>query len=206
MKATLNPNERLYKCQVPIIGLSGSIATGKSTVSQLLRKRGFCVICADDLIHEIYSKEQTLSLIERLVPEAINSKEKSIHFPILRKVFFNNLEIRKEIENHLYQQLPATFLKKVQGDFVVYDVPLLYEKSLHQKVDLHGIVYTTPELQRERLALRDQNSDEDTLSRIIASQMSIDEKRKLAAFVIENVSTTHDLESEVDRFIEDYLA
>lgn len=94
MKKKLNPKiikltteNRLYHLNIPIIAITGGIATGKSTVSKLISAMGFKVIDADSLVKKIYSDDETISFIKTIAPECIDGEFKII-FPKLREYFF----------------------------------------------------------------------------------------------------------------------
>ncbi len=186
---------RLYHFPIPIVGLTGGIATGKSTVSNILRDLGYYVICADTLVKSIYTRQETIDFIKSLVPNAV--KDNAIDFPILREAFFSDIEIQQKIEVHIYAQMESRF-KEVASDlnerhtFVVYDAPVLFEKELNQKVDLTVCVYTPRETQLKRLIERDGNSEE-LANKILNGQMDIEEKKIKSDFVIENTGSLEDL-------------
>ena len=77
----LEQQERLHQCPLPIVGLTGGIATGKSTVSKIFKEEGLWVICADDLIHQIYQEGETLSFVKGICPQSIQNEK--IDFPFL---------------------------------------------------------------------------------------------------------------------------
>ncbi len=92
MSANLINDTRLYHIDIPIIGLTGGIATGKSTVSKMLIENGLPLICADSLVKEIYKDNEAKAFIRNLVPDAIINDE--INFPALREHFFNSVLYR----------------------------------------------------------------------------------------------------------------
>jgi dephospho-CoA kinase len=181
----LNKNNRLYNIDCPIIGLTGGIASGKSTVANFMRQDGLCVIDADSLIKEIYQKDETIKFISSLNPEFIQLNQ--INFQKLRKSFFNDQELKKKIEYFLYQKLPQAFLAHVpmEAQVVIYDVPLLFEKHLDKLIDISVVVYAPRETQLKRLVIRDK-IDKKLASSILDQQMSIEDKRLSADFVIDN--------------------
>ena len=180
-------DSRLYGLDIPIIGLTGSIATGKSTVSSLFVKDGLPVIDADQLIHFIYQKEETLNFIQEIAASAIINK--TIEFKILRSLFFSEPELRSKIETYLYSKLPETFIQKASefngANFLIYDVPLLFEKKLESLLDLTITVFTPEEVQLERLLKRDKIEIE-LAKKIIQNQLPIAEKAQKADFIIDN--------------------
>lgn len=204
---TLNKSDRLYGLELPLIGLTGSIATGKSSVTRYLKnKYQLEIIDADQLVKEIYKLPKTIELISTLAPDSIELG--TINFKTLRKFFFKDDKIKTQIENFIYSKMPEFFLEKLANQkqsFVVYDVPLLYEKKLQSKVDVSILVYTSPEIQLNRLKKRD-NITEAEIEKILQNQIPIDEKRKLTKFIINNdqdidQSTTPKIWTEVDQLI-----
>lgn len=199
----LDQSSRLHNSPLPIIGLTGGIATGKSTSASILAEKGLFVIDADQLIKEIYTQDETIFYIKDLAPTAVENNE--INFKVLRELFFNNKMLKKDIETFLYQQMPARFLKKVQENstnchFIIYDVPLLFEKELHKLVDLSVVIYAKEKTQKNRLAIRD-NSSSELIDKIIDQQIPIEEKKTFSDFVIDNNSDLISLEHKIQEFI-----
>lgn len=183
----LNQDERLYQLSVPVIGLTGGIATGKSSFAHLLKEKGVHVIDADKLIKKIYQKEDVIAFIKENVPLAL--EEGKINFRHLREQVFGKAELKSNLEQFLYAHMPAAFNEEInerpEASWVVYDVPLLFERSLHYLVDKSIVVYTTPQIQLDRLMKRD-HIEKDFAERIVSHQMPIEEKKKLADYVIDN--------------------
>lgn len=195
---TKTPADRLYQLPVPVIGLTGGIATGKSSVSRLLLDAGYPLLDADKLVKIVYQKEKTLDYLKAHHPEVLIGKD--VQFRLLRELFFKDQSIKSNIENLIYSQLPQVFheeLHKLSNPaFVIYDIPLLFERSLQSKFDLSLLVYATPEIQIERLMKRDNHTETEARN-IIAHQISIEEKKKKADLIISNVSDLSHLEIEV---------
>ncbi|OFZ46510.1 MAG: dephospho-CoA kinase [Bdellovibrionales bacterium RIFOXYB1_FULL_37_110] len=195
----LSKENRIYQLDVPVIGLTGGVATGKTTVSNYLKEKGHLVICADELIKKIYKQTETLDFIEASYPQVIHNGQ--IDFRQLRKLFFSNLAVQNQIENHLYPKLQIEFFKAFsKTDRIFYDVPLLFEKKLDKLVDITICVYINPDIQRQRLIKRDSISAQDA-SLLLNAQMSIEEKRKLADFVIDNSKQPRDTFLQVDAIL-----
>ncbi len=207
MKALLTENikrnseDRLYNLPCPIIGLTGGIATGKSTVSEKLNSEGFAVICADALVKEVYKSEVTISHIKKYYPQVFTKE--SIDFKKLRELFFSDNNIQKDIEGLIYSQMPSAFIAAYHAlkdpDVVIYDVPLLFEKGLHKLVDVKATVYCSQEEQVKRLIKRDSISEE-LANNIISKQMPIEEKRNSSDIVIDNSKEEADLASFLSLF------
>jgi len=199
----LNETNRLYKLKTPVIGLTGGVATGKSTVTKMLREFGMPVIEADKLVHKIYAQDSSLEFIKTNFPAAI--KKDKIDFPALRKLFFESGDNQKKIEKFIYAQLETEFLlaaDKFKGmDFLIYDVPLLFEKKLNTLVDTSVCVYAGLEIQITRMMERD-NIEKELALKMIQTQIDIDDKRDMSDWIIENGGPLKNLDSELNKFIE----
>jgi dephospho-CoA kinase len=190
----LRQDQRLYETSLPIVAITGGIATGKSTVTSILRQKGLFVIDADHLVKKIYETEEAKKFIRDHIKEAwINSE---INFKILRNIFFSDIKKKKLVEDFIYSKLPFSFqeeaVKITNQDFCIYDVPLLFEKEIDKKVDVSVLVYAPEEMQIERLTKRDGCSYEDA-KKILSQQMSIEIKKNKANFIIYNDGSQEDL-------------
>lgn len=196
----LTSQERIYNLEIPIIAITGGIATGKSTFCDFLKQDGLPLIDADQIIKEIYAETDSVSLIQKLSPESV--KDNEIDFKVLRKIFFENDSIKKEIEDYLFKQFPLYFINQVnnlKSDFIFYDVPLLFEKKLHKDCDVSCLIYVPKELQISRLIARD-NITVDLAQTILQNQLPIDEKKKLSMLIVDNQGTKKELENNYRQF------
>ena len=198
----LSKNQRLYQLDVPVIGLTGGIATGKTTVSHKLEEEGFAVINADHLVKDIYALPETFEFIRSEFPDVI--KNEQIQFPLLRQFVFANSENKVKIENFIYARLAqafnAAFNKFDHPQMIIYDVPLLFEKSLQPLFDMTVLVYAPREIQRTRLMKRD-NVLEEMADTMLNSQMDIEEKKAKADFIIDNSKSESELAEEINRLL-----
>lgn len=203
---TKNVQERLYHLSVPVVGLTGGIATGKSTVAELFGQRGCPVIDADRLVKNIYQTSEALNFIQRHFPNAIS--EGKIDFKKLRSLVFGDSLKQQLVEQFIYSKLPAEFLsafeKFVSPTLVIYDVPLLFEKRLHPFVDASICVYSPRTLQLERLTKRDGIAT-DLAESMLSKQMDIEEKRRLANLVIENTQDLATLTKNFNQMFEELM-
>lgn len=193
----LKPKDRLHECPLPIIGLTGGIGSGKSSVAKMLREQGLFIIDADELVHRIYEEQSSLDYLSSLHPEAVGPD--GIDFQKLRQAAFSKPNLLKDLESFIYQQLPAFFrceVEKSQHDFIIYDVPLLFEKKLNELCDLTVCVYCEPEQQLERSLKRD-SSDPQTIKAIIQKQMPIKEKANLSDLIINNTNEKEKLGTSI---------
>lgn len=197
---------RLYQIDVPVVGLTGGIASGKSTVSRMLKNKGFAIIDADKLVKDIYATQEALEFIKSQYPEAI--LENKINFPVLREKVFKSAEVKKQIEEFIYKRLPQAFkdayAKLNQPEVVIYDVPLLFEKNMASLFDLNVLVYAPRKVQKARLITRDGHA-EALADKILDQQIDIEEKKIKAQFVIDNSRTETELVEEIKSFIHQYF-
>jgi len=177
-----------------VAGLTGGIATGKSTVSEMFRNEGAVIIDADKIAHNVVKKgEPAWQQIrdyfgnETLLPNGEIDRE------YLGDVVFNDVAQKKvlnEIVHPFVLEKMAEDLKQTEetqpDSTIILDVPLLIESGMHKGIlsDLI-LVYIPERLQLERLIARDNISIEDATARI-KSQMPIDEKKNYASIVIDN--------------------
>lgn len=199
----LTKKERLYQLEIPIVGLTGGIATGKSTVSSFFKQEGFNIINADTLVHNIYKKKESIDFIEKHFPSAI--KHGSIDFKYLRKIFFEDKKNQELIENYIYKNLEEAFRdeSRKMKDLIIYDVPLLFERGLKDKVDVVICVYCPKDIQIKRLKDRDQ-IEETLAKKIIESQLDIEKKKQLSDFIINNEQSQGNTFTEFKK-IKDHL-
>ncbi len=205
---TLSSNNRLYGVKKPIIGLTGGIGSGKTTVSKILQTKDIPLVDADALVKTIYQEQDTIKFIETSYPKVVANNE--IDFLKLRELFFNSTSVKEHISNHIYLKLPKAFLNTIktldfsQFDFLIYDVPLLFEKNLESKLDLTCLVYCPRETQQERVILRDKISKE-LANQILDQQMNIEEKRLKSDLIINNINDLDYLNEQVEIFLEHLL-
>ena len=192
---SLKKDKRLYKIPCPIVGLTGGIATGKSTVSKLLREKNLPILDADALVKEVYQSQESLSHLKKYYSQVVG-EDNSINFKLLREYFFQDIQIQNDIEELIYGQLPDIFMKgyKALGSpkVLIYDVPLLFEKNLDTFIDYKVVVYCSRAKQVERLMARD-GIEKDLACKILAKQDDIEEKAKSADLVVDNSGTPEEL-------------
>ena len=204
---TKNQETRLYQIPVPVIGLTGGIGTGKSTVAEILREKNIPVIDADRLVKNIYTSPASIRFLKKHFPHSI--LDEVINFQKLRETIFANESAKNILEDFIYSYLPEEFIKAFEKfnnpKFIVYDVPLLFEKKLNEKVDLTVCVYAPRKTQIERIVARDKTSIE-LAQKILKNQMDIDEKKELADIVINNEQDINALKLSVEKFLKEITA
>jgi dephospho-CoA kinase len=200
----LDKSQRFYNLERPIIGLTGGIATGKSTASKYLISKGFPLIDADSLVKKIYQQNETINFIKSIDNSYINS-DQTINFPLLRKEFFQSDSLKQKVESFIYAKLPIVFREELKQfgpkGALIYDIPLLFEKSLESQFDLTLCIATSAELQLQRLMQRDGISETDAKA-IITKQMPIDIKAQKSDLTVMNNSNINNLHKELDLIIQ----
>ena len=174
------------------IGLAGGIGTGKSTVASMLKEMGIPVINSDEVAREVTEpgSEGYKKVVEAFGRGILNS-DGTINRKKLGSIVFSDESKRRILEKILHPLILGRIrarldeLKRAGCEFVVLEVPLLFEKGLDRNMDFNVVVYTDEKTQLERLTRRDGLTLKEALSRI-KSQMPLSEKVKRADFVIDN--------------------
>ena len=173
-----------------IIGVTGSIGTGKSTVSKMLKKLRVPVFDSDQKVKEILEKNQlAIKKILTIWPDAIisNQRERKIDKVVLSNKIFKSKKERKKLENIIHplveKERNRFLLKAKNFRMVGLDVPLLYETGTDKKCDYIFLMYTTKKIQKERV-LRRPNMTEHKFELINNSQWNFEKKLKMKPIVI----------------------
>lgn len=179
-----------------IIGLTGGIASGKSTVSKVFRKLGAYIIDADEVAHQIIEPGQPAwrDVINHFGDSILNS-DSTINREKLGNIVFGNPELLADLNKITHPRVAERFKDLLQSiktnnpdAIVIFEVPLLYETHLERLCELVIVVWVDRETQITRLMARDNISREAAIKRI-ESQMDLDEKAKRADYVIDNRKT-----------------
>ena len=190
-----------------IIGITGGIASGKSTVTNFLRQKGFQVVDADAVVHQL--QKPGGRLFEALVQhfgQKIILENGELNRPLLASLIFSNPEERewsKQIQGEIIREELATLrdqLAQTESIFFM-DIPLLFEQDYSSWFNETWLVYVEPDVQMERLMKRDQLSKDLAISRLSA-QWSLEEKKGLASQVIDNNGSQDQLLAQVNSLLE----
>ena len=180
-----------------IIGLTGGIASGKTTITNFLKKKRFAVHDSDSVVKKIYSKPGAKFLSYLKKTNLKNSiKCNKIDKKIIREEIFTNTEKRKLLEKYLHAKVKKSrdiFLKKnrqKKTQIVFLDIPLLFENKL-EKICNYTILFYAPLKIRKQRAIRRKGMQKRILVKIIKSQLSDKIKKKKADFII-NTSASKD--------------
>ena len=186
------------------IGLTGSIATGKSTVTNMLKELGAFVIDCDKTARDVVALgTRGLAKIEEAFGKEAIAADGSMDRVYIGDLVFRNPEMKKRLENILFPLIFEALdeellrLERAGATPVVFlDMPLLYEVKYDSYVDEVWLVYVPFEVQLSRLMKRNGYTKEEALLRI-HSQISVDKKKSLAQQVIDNSGTLEDTKEQV---------
>lgn len=191
-----------------ILGLTGGIGSGKSTVSKIFLSMGIKVFDADLIAKDILESEEVKEEIKKkLGKNFIDSKNSSVNKELLKKEVFNNPKKLKILNEIVHPKVIDEYRKKYlefrdKKEIVIFDVPLLFEVDLEKYCDKVIVIDIDSKIQIERIKSRD-NIDIDLIKKIIAAQMSREERNKKADIIIENNGSLEDLKEKVKKMIED---
>lgn len=174
-----------------VLGVTGGIASGKSTVVSVFAEAGFPVVDGDVIARQVVEPQSVglQALVEHfgkeiLLPDGNLNRKK------LGRIIFSDPQQRGKLDKILDPYIRKEIGRQIEeakktAPLVIADIPLLYERDYVDQVDQVAVVYVSKELQKERLQLRDQLSEAEAKNRI-ASQLSLEEKKKKADIVFDN--------------------
>lgn len=195
-----------------VIGLTGGIATGKSTVSRLFRELGVPIVDADQLARQVVTKgSEALQELVDFLGEEILQPDGRLDRSRLGEIIFADPEIRQKVDEIMHprvfvqmQEATQKALASAQTPIVILDVPLLFESGYTLRLaDDTVVVYARPSVQRARLMARN-NMDATEADRRIASQMALEEKLRRADYVIDNSGPLYKTKKQVQRLWEEW--
>lgn len=192
-----------------VIGLTGGISTGKSTVSSFFAEEGIKIIDADQIAKSLvtpYSKAWK-KLVSVFGNEIVDTDTHEIDRKKLGTIIFSDSEARRKLNSIIHPMVMKEIIKSLLicyftlTDIVVLDIPLLFETGFDKFVSKTVVVYCTNEIQVERLKSRD-SLDSEAANRRINAQMDIEKKKLKADYIIDNSSQLEQTEMQVHALIE----
>ncbi|MBU2514348.1 dephospho-CoA kinase [bacterium] len=188
-----------------LVGVTGSIATGKSTVASMLEELGAPIIDFDILAREVVEPEEAAwkDIVEYFGKQVLN-EDNSLDRKKISDIVFNDLEKRKKLESFTHPRIQERFItqlyeitQKDPNAIVQVVIPLLIEINLQYLFHKLLVVYTPQEMQVKRLAARDNITEAEALN-ILQSQISIEEKASYADYLIHNDKSIEDTRIQVE--------
>lgn len=201
---------KLTNCK--IIGLTGGIASGKSTVSNILREKGFKVIEADKIARKVVEEgKPAYKEITDFFGDSILNIDKSINRQALGDIVFSNKELLKQLNRITHPKIYAEIRRNIKNlcqkyETIFVDIPLLFEELENinkNNIYFHQVwlVYVDENIQVDRLMKRNGLGLEKALERI-KLQIPLAKKMKMADIVIDNSKNIESLNNQIDDLIE----
>lgn len=190
-----------------IIGITGGIASGKSTVTNFLRQKGFEVVDADALVHQLQKPGGRLyQILVEHFGEKVLLEDGELNRPLLASLIFSNYEERewsKQTQGQIIREELGSLRDKFAQteDIFFMDIPLLFEQDYASWFDETWLVYVSRDTQLDRLMNRDQLSKESAETRL-ASQWPLEEKKKFATYILDNNGSREQIFSQVVTLLE----
>ncbi len=186
-----------------ILALTGSIATGKSTVLGMFKQENIVTISSDEIVHELYQKEAVAPL-KKLFPSAI--KNNKVDRKTLSKLLVKTPSLLGELEKTIHplvRQKQNEFIQKCKENnekLIVIEIPLLFETNSNIAFD-YALITTCPEEILRQRALQRDGMNEQKLDIILANQMSQQDKILRADFIIDTSKSLRQSKREVKNII-----
>ena len=190
-----------------IIGITGGIASGKSTVTNFLRQKGFEVVDADALVHQLQKPGGHLyQILVEHFGEKVLLEDGELNRPLLASLIFSNSDERewsKQTQGQIIREELGSLRDKLSQteDVFFMDIPLLFEQDYVSWFDETWLVYVDRDVQVERLMKRDHLSKDEAEFRL-AAQWPLEKKKDLASHVLDNNGSRDQLLTQVFSLLE----
>ncbi|MGX6961479.1 dephospho-CoA kinase [Vagococcus xieshaowenii] len=191
-----------------ILGLTGGIATGKSTVSQMFSQKNIPIIDADLIAREVVEPGTTgLEQVVAIFGQEMLNEEGSLNRKKLGELVFSEEQALEKLNAILGKEIRRVILERIEERrseehlMMVVDIPLLYENGYETLMDAVMVVYLPVDVQRERLMQRDKLNKQQANERL-SSQWSIERKKERADFIIDNTGTIFETQKQVDNWLQ----
>lgn len=189
-----------------VLGLTGGIATGKSTAAAIFSNHGIPIVDGDIIAREVVApKSEGLLALVSVFGDVILQNNGTLDRKALGQIVFNSVEERKKMDRLLDQFIRTVITEqieqlKTEHPLVMADIPLLYEGHYEQLMDAVAVVYLPENIQIRRLMKRNHLSLEEAKQRV-SSQLSIEEKKALADIVFDNSGSKEMLEAQIKNWL-----
>ncbi|MGL4403962.1 MAG: dephospho-CoA kinase [Fusobacteriaceae bacterium] len=188
-----------------ILGLTGGIASGKSTASRILREMGYEVYDADIMAHEVLKNNLCKKAIENEFGKSVFDEKGEVNRKLLREIVFRDSRKLKKLNSIIHPLVIKEFQNIKENNIlektIIFDIPLLFETNLEYLCDKIILIFTDRETQIKRIRERDKNSRE-LAEKMIDSQESIESKIMKSDYCIENSKNISDLKNEIISVLE----
>jgi dephospho-CoA kinase len=201
----MKPRDGIKK--TPLLGLTGSIGSGKSEAATILSRLGAAIVDADVISRQITSSPgPTMDAIRATFGDEFVSADGSLNRPAMAKLVFSNAEARRELESILHPRIRKQFVAEIeqkqgQCPLIVGVIPLLYESKYPYQLDKVMVISAPAELSLQRIMKRD-GSDREFALKKLNSQLPIEQKEKLADIVVKNDGSKDDLAKKLKKIFQ----
>ena len=190
-----------------ILGVTGGIGSGKSTVSNIFKSLNFPVVDADEIARKVVAKGSSgLQKVVSVFGKSVLLDSGELNLQKLGAIIFNNSAQRQLLDDVLNSEIKqeiqaeTDYWKAQNSPLIIWDIPLLYEQEYDKFVDSVMVVYVPSEIQLERLQDRDGIDKKAALAKI-NSQLSMENKKKQADVVIYNHQTIEHTRKQVEKWL-----
>jgi dephospho-CoA kinase len=192
-----------------VVGVTGGIGSGQSTVCNYLKEFGCKIIDVDRKAKQIINKDRSLQKdLIRTFGKEIFSRDGRLNRRLLASLAFQDEEKTNQLNRLVHPKMVAEVIEEMENarfsqkyPVIVIDAALIYEISIEQMFDQIIVVYTSLKRRLERVMKRDEQTKEEVMARV-RRQISLEEKRKWADFVINNDGTLKDLKNQTEKIFE----
>ncbi|MDA9620713.1 dephospho-CoA kinase [Pelagibacteraceae bacterium] len=194
-----------------LVGITGGIGSGKTTLSNHLKKLGYLVHESDTVVSEMYTKpkKQFLSFIkEKISKDAVNNNK--INKTEIANVIFKNKVIKKLLETHIHKEVKNSrnaFIKKNKKNknkLIFVDIPLLFENKLEKAFDLVVCIISSKKNRIKRV-LENKKFTKENLNKILKAQITDKERKKRSQIIINNNKTKKDFIFSVEKVLTELI-
>lgn len=189
-----------------ILGLTGGIGTGKSTVVNMLKEKGIPVVDTDLISREVIEYPEIIEKIKLEISNEVFDFNNKLDRKKMSEIVFENQEKLKKLNEIMHPEILKKMWDEVEElkknhKIIVVDVPLLFEINMEKEVDKILLIYASKEIQLKRIMERDGRTREEAV-KIISSQMPLYKKREKSDYIIQNNDSLENLEKKLEKILE----
>lgn len=189
-----------------ILGLTGGIGTGKSTVVNMLKEKGIPVVDTDLISREVIEYPEIIEKIKLEISNEVFDFNNKLDRKKMSEIVFENQEKLKKLNEIMHPEILKKMWDEVEElkknhKIIVVDVPLLFEINMEKEVDKILLIYASKEIQLKRIMERDGRTREEAV-KIISSQMPLYKKREKSDYTIQNNDSLENLEKKLEKILE----
>ena len=189
-----------------ILGLTGGIGTGKSTVANMLKGKGIPVVDTDLISREVIEYPEIIEKIKLEISNEVFDFNNKLDRKKMSEIVFKNQEKLKKLNEIMHPEILKKMWLEVEKlkknhKIIVLDIPLLFEINMEKEVDKILLIYASKEIQLKRIMERDCRSREEAI-KIINSQIPLYKKREKSDYIIQNNDSLENLEKKLEKILE----